>query len=137
VYLNVAKGYAEEVAGDLSDVEAARLVGKHRRTIQRWCLKGKLPGCYKAGRSWRIPPAALRTAGLGKALEPDSVAAELAAAEALVESLLAELSDAAQRKRPPLVARDWRSVAASARRLATASRRLHELAGAAHQRFGT
>jgi hypothetical protein len=87
--------------------------------------------------SWRIPPAALRRAGLGKALEPDSVAAELAAAEALVESLLAELSDAAQRKRPPLVARDWRSVAASARRLATASRRLHELAGAAHQRFGT
>jgi Helix-turn-helix domain len=48
----------------------ARLLRKDPRTMQRWCRQGKLPGAYKAGRSWRIPPAALREAKLAAALSP-------------------------------------------------------------------
>lgn len=59
------------MATDLTDGEAAGLLGKHPRTIQRWCQAGKLPGAYKAGRSWRIPRAALRQAKLGPALAED------------------------------------------------------------------
>jgi excisionase family DNA binding protein len=52
-------------AGDLSDLEVARALGKSVRTVQRWCESGKLPGAYKAGRSWRIPRASLPRAHSG------------------------------------------------------------------------
>jgi len=46
-------------AHDLTDREVARALRKSLRTVQRYCAKGALPGAYKAGRSWRIPRAAL------------------------------------------------------------------------------
>jgi hypothetical protein len=113
----------------------ARLVRKHVRTVQRWCMAGKLPGAYKAGRSWRIPPDALINVGLGSALEPDTPEAHLATAQAVVERLIAELDDSARRKQPPIVAREWHSIATSARRLRSASKRLAELAEYASRRF--
>lgn len=79
------------MATDLSDKEAAILVGKHPRTIQRWCAAGKLLGSYKAGRSWRIPREALFKAGLGGALAGDPAGAELDSAIALCEQLRREL----------------------------------------------
>jgi excisionase family DNA binding protein len=45
--------------GDLSDSEVAQALNKSVRTVQRWCLAGRLSGAYKAGRSWRIPWASL------------------------------------------------------------------------------
>jgi hypothetical protein len=102
---------------------------------QRWCTQGSLPGAYKAGRSWRIPADALVTAGLETSLETDELGAQLSAAQAPVEHLLAELGDAVQRKQRPVVEREWNHVAARATRLASASRKLAELAAEAHRRF--
>jgi hypothetical protein len=120
------------------DVEVARLVRKDVRTVQRWCVAGKLPGAYKAGRSWRIPTDALINAGLGGALQPDTLEAHLATAQAVVDQLIAELDESARRKQPPIVAREWDSIATSARKLGSASKRLAqlaELAEDARQRF--
>ncbi|MGH8574287.1 MAG: helix-turn-helix domain-containing protein [Gammaproteobacteria bacterium] len=49
---------------DMTDMEVAEALRKHRRTIQRWAQKGLLPGAYKAGRAWRIPRSALHRANL-------------------------------------------------------------------------
>ena len=46
----------------------------------------------------------------------------------MVDQLLAELDEAAHRKQPPLTAREWRSIATSARKLESVSRRLAERA---------
>src|SRR5688572_9196754 len=120
------------MGADLTDVEAARLVRKHPRTIQRWCTKGRLRGAYKAGRSWRIPADALVKAGLGAALEPDTLESKLAVAHAAVQELLAELDDAARQKQRPVVHREWDAVAARARTLASSSARLADVASGAH-----
>jgi hypothetical protein len=106
----------------------ARLVRKDVRTVQRWCVAGKLPRAYKAGRSWRVPTDALINAGLGSALEPDTLEAHLATAQAVIERLIAELDESARRRQPPIVARDWDDIATSARRLRSASQRLAQLA---------
>lgn len=29
------------------------------RTVHRWISAGQIPGAYRAGKRWRIPPAAL------------------------------------------------------------------------------
>ena len=109
------------------------MLGKHPRTIQRWCQEGKLPGCYKAGRSWRIPRGTLRQAGLGNALEPDKTAAKLKAAHALTESLRAEFEESRRRKQPSRIADDGHEIATQARRLEASAKRLAELAQAAHE----
>ncbi len=63
----------------------------HKRSIQRRCQAGKLPGAYKVGRSWRIPPSALRTAELDRAFRPDEVERELRAATLVCRTLAAEI----------------------------------------------
>lgn len=123
------------MAADLNDVDAARLVRKDVRTVQRWCMAGKLPGAYKSGRSWRIPTDALIKAGLGTALEPDRLEFKLTAAQAVVDQLRAELEDSARRNQPPIVKRDWDSVATSARKLGSTSKRLAERAAEAREHF--
>src|SRR5437868_2556501 len=85
-------GKLAAVAADLTDTEVAQRLGKHPRTIQRWCSAGRLPGAYKAGRSWRIPHAALRRAELGAALEQDDYRSELRAAVRACEEIRQELS---------------------------------------------
>ena len=123
------------MTADLNDVEVARLFRKDVRTVQRWCMAGKLPGAYKSGRSWRITTDALIRAGLGTALEPDRLESKLTAAQAVVDQLLSEIDDSARRKQPPIVEREWDSVARSARKLGSTSKRLAEGAAAVHERF--
>lgn len=43
----------------LTDAQVALILGKPKRTIQRWCQAGRLEGAWKAGRSWRIPEVAV------------------------------------------------------------------------------
>ena len=98
--------------GYLTDGEVARELRMHRRTIQRWCAQGKLRGATKAGRSWRIPPRALREVKLGDALEGDDAARVLRHAILVCEEFRMDL--AAERNRggmPPAAKRDWRPVA--------------------------
>lgn len=95
---------------DLTDTEVATRVGKHRRTIQRWCQEEKLPGAYKAGRSWRIPPASLRAAELAQAFRADEVERELRAATLVCRALADELEQGKLKRRAP-VERNWRRVA--------------------------
>lgn len=87
------------MARDLSDVEVARALRKHPRSIQRWCLAGKLPGAYKAGRSWRIPRSALRAARVDRALRSDGVERELRAAALACRQLRADLEGSEERRR--------------------------------------
>ncbi len=120
---------------DLSDVQVANALGKHKRTIQRWCASGKLLGAYKAGRSWRIPPSALREAGLSKALSRDGVEQELRAAARLCGQLRGELEAMKGQIRPALASRaqdpggrNWASTAMDLARLEKAVEGLADLA---------
>jgi excisionase family DNA binding protein len=110
------------IAGDLTDKEVAKLLRKHPRTVQRRCQAGKLPGAYKAGRSWRIPPRALRGAKLGEALIRDDVERELRAATLVCEQLRKEmealkLGSDRLHPDPPSDGRNWPLVARELERL--------------------
>ncbi len=98
------------MARDLSDREVARQLDKHPRTIQRWCNAGALPGARKLGRSWRIPPEAVRAAKVARANGGDSVERELRAAVVVCRQLRREI-EVAKDPRPESVARNWRRVA--------------------------
>jgi excisionase family DNA binding protein len=117
------------IAHDLTDIELARRLGKHPRTVQRWCKAGKLPGAYKAGRSWRIPRRSVREAGLGMALRDDDGERELRAATLVCRELSAELD--AMRGPPqatPPVPRNWRAIARRLEQLESALQGLPKLA---------
>lgn len=125
------------MATDLSDREAANLLGKHMRTVQRWCAAGKLPGSYKAGRTWRIPRRALQAAGLGQALAGDPVDAEVESAIALCDQIRAELVALKGQELPALGRRDpmarpagrnWAALARRLERLEDALKGLPDLA---------
>lgn len=104
-------GYAfPAVARDLTDREAARELGKHVRTVQRWCRAGDLPGARKVGRSWRIPAAAIRARRAAAAGGRDDVERELRAATLACQALRTELEQTKARGRPA-VGRNWRRVA--------------------------
>jgi excisionase family DNA binding protein len=101
------------VSGYLTDREVARLLRKHPRTIQRWCQSGKLR-CRKVGRSWRIPPRAVREAELDAELV-DGVERDLRAATLVCGDLRKEWIDlgverAATGRWPPST-RDWKRIA--------------------------
>jgi len=87
---------------DLSDREVARALGKHPRSIQRWCGAGRLPGAYKAGRSWRIPRSALRAAQVDRALGSGGIERELRAAAVACRELRSDLEGADERRRAAL-----------------------------------
>ncbi len=126
------------MAEDLTDLEAAHLVRKHPRTLQRWCQVGKLPGAYKAGRSWRIPRSALREAGLGldSAREEDYVR-QLRGARAVLEEIAAELDELRRVgfDREPRQRRDWRRTAQELTRLEQALEGLPGLAAKVPERL--
>lgn len=72
--------------------EAAQRCGVHPDTIRRLLRRGALAGAYRAtgaNGAWRIPPQALRTAGLepGELPEPDPVAATLRGVAAALVAL--------------------------------------------------
>jgi len=126
------------VSEHLTDLEAARLLRKHPRTIQRWCQAGKLPGAYKAGRSWRIPPPALRQAGLPSGRKPEEdYVLELRKATAVVGEIAAELEELRQLglDEEPRRRRDWRRVAQQLARLEQALEGLPELAAKVPERL--
>jgi hypothetical protein len=100
---------------DFADAELADAFGKHRRTIQRWCVAGKLPGAYKAGRSWRIPPGALKRAELPE-LGKSELERELKGTVLLCGALLQELEEIRRDQRAP-TARNWKKVALGLREL--------------------
>ncbi len=87
------------MARDLSDKEVARALRMHPRSIQRWCQAGKLPGAYKAGRSWRIPRSALRAARVDRAVRSDPIERELRAAAVACRQLRADLEGSDTRRR--------------------------------------
>ena len=91
---------------DLTDAEVARVLGKHPRTIQRWCNQQKLPGAYRSGRSWRIPRSALRAAQLARAFRASDGERELRAAMLRCHELQAEIEDI-KRSGPGAVRSDW------------------------------
>jgi excisionase family DNA binding protein len=93
---------------DLSDQEVARALGKHPRSIQRWCQAGRLPGAYKAGRSWRIPRSALRAARVDLALGSDGIERELRAAALACRELCSDLEGSDERRRA--VRAQWRRI---------------------------
>lgn len=115
------------MATDLNDREAARLLDKHPRTIQRWCERGKLPGAYKAGRSWRIPRRALQQAKLGPALADDDWIRELQLATATCKQIRAE-ADHIKRHRRASMTRDWPKLARELKQLALATDGLEDIA---------
>jgi excisionase family DNA binding protein len=125
------------VASDLTDVEVARLVGKHPRTIQRWCQDEKLPGAYKAGRSWRIPRRALRGAGLPGTADGEDYVRELSVATRVVEEIAAELRELRELGfwSEPRVRRDWSRTVQDLRRLEQALEGLSSLAGQVPERL--
>jgi excisionase family DNA binding protein len=98
------------MARDLTDVEVARELGMHRRSIQRRCQAGTLPGAYKAGRAWRIPRSALRAAELDRVFRSDEVERELHAATLVCRELAAELREGQTLLRAP-APRNWRRIA--------------------------
>ena len=97
------------MARDLTDVEVARVLRMHPRSIQRRCQAGRLPGAYKAGRSWRIPPAALRAAQLDRAFRPRKSERALRAATLRCRELKAEIEEA-RRWGVGAVRSDWRNL---------------------------
>lgn len=126
---------------DLTDVEAAQALGKHRRTLQRWCTAGKLPGAYKAGRSWRIPRRALREKGLGEALISDDLEREVRAATLLCEAVRLELEGLKGQVRPvfgapPVDGRNWPRIARELEGLEAGLSGLADLAGRVPRRAG-
>ncbi len=94
------------MARDLTDVEVARELGMHKRSIQRRCQAEKLPGAYKAGRSWRIPRSALRAAQLDRAFRPRQGERELNAATLRCRELRAEMEEV-RRSGAGAVQSDW------------------------------
>jgi excisionase family DNA binding protein len=119
------------VEADLTDAQVAELLGKHKRTIQRWCAADKLPGSYRAGRSWRIPRSALRDMKLSNALIHDDGQRELRAAVIVCEELRWEL-DSLRRRGPlppqPASKRNWPVLAREAEQLQRSLDGLPELA---------
>ena len=110
MYANVRERATLAVmARDLSDREVARELGKHPRTIQRWCLAGDLPGARKVGCRWRIPAADVRATRVGEDGGADDVERELRAARVVCEQLRQEMEVAIDRRAP--VERNWRSIA--------------------------
>jgi len=99
---------------ELRDYEAALMVDKHPRTIQRWCQAGKLPGAYKAGRSWRIPRSAL--GGLSVRREAEPLERYVNAATTACRVLDAELRSLEEEGRPPFP-RNWQRLAGALRAL--------------------
>ncbi len=106
---------------DLTDREAARRLGKHLRTIQRWCQTGVLPNAHKLGRSWRIPEADLWGAQVGQSA--DEAERALRAARLACEDLRAEV-EAARATRSAPAKRNWRRIAREVAALAAALRGL-------------
>ena len=98
--------YHRRMAADLTDYDVARELRKDPRTIQRWCKAGKLPGAYKAGRSWRIPQRTLRKAKLAGVLVADETERELISAAQACRELAEEL-DWIERRGRPRFPRDW------------------------------
>jgi excisionase family DNA binding protein len=98
------------VARDLTDREVARELGKHLRTIQRWSRAGVLPGARKVGRSWRIPPEAVRATKAAQVKGGDQVVRDLRAAAIVCGELKRELEIAKDPRSAP-VERNWRGVA--------------------------
>lgn len=110
---------------DLTDAEVALMLRKHLRTIQRWCASGRLPGAYKAGRSWRIPAVAVEEIA-GRKVE--RLRSGLETAADACERLRAEVNAAAHAYRSlgrvPR-ARDWRAVVADLERIEAALAGVH------------
>ena len=53
---------APGAVADLTLEDAADQVKRSISTVRGWCASGAIPGAYKLmGRSWMIPPAALRS----------------------------------------------------------------------------
>lgn len=128
------------VAFELTDYELARLVRKHPRTVQRWCVAGKLPGAYKAGRSWRIPRRALQVAKLDAAARGDDLQRELRSAILVCRQLRTELETLGKRRpgtRGPLPAavRNWRLIGLDLTTLESDLEGLSKLAFEAGRRF--
>ncbi len=101
---------------DLSDREVARALGKHPRSIQRWCQAGRLPGAYKAGRSWRIPRSALRAAKVDRAFRADAIEREIRAAALPCDELRSNLQGPDHRTRATVRAR-WSRISPELQRL--------------------
>lgn len=59
VELVVGERAAELPSGDLTSGEAARLLRCSRQQVSKMALSGKLPGAYRLGTEWRIPPRAI------------------------------------------------------------------------------
>ena len=95
----------------------------HPRSIQRRCKAGRLPGAYKAGRSWRIPRSALRAAELDRAFSPDELERELRAATLACRTLAAEIEEGKRRRRAPVEC-NWTLVARELEQLREALDRL-------------
>ncbi|MDQ4072451.1 MAG: helix-turn-helix domain-containing protein, partial [Actinomycetota bacterium] len=98
-------------------------LGLHKRSIQRRCKASKLPGAYQVGRSWRIPPSALRAAELDRAFGRDDVERELRAATLVCRTLAAEIEEGKLPRRAP-VASNWLRIARELERLHEALERL-------------
>lgn len=63
---SVASSWQTKTIGDHSNAEmpltVAEVAASQRvtiRTVRRWIHAGQIPGTYRAGKQWRIPPAAL------------------------------------------------------------------------------
>ena len=59
---NVAKGLIEfaDNKGFITTKEYASKYNLHPRTVQIWCLEGRIEGAFKFGNSWAIPDEAPR-----------------------------------------------------------------------------
>lgn len=146
MYLNVRTGpYSPRLVEDdlLTDAEAAAELRKHPRTIRRWCQAGRLPGAFKAGRSWRIPRSALpaprladlaQTLGSSQLHDRQTISA-LATTAAGITRLTAEL----ERWEPSKDPRERDRLAymlVTARRLKASAGELEAAVTSAARRFG-
>jgi excisionase family DNA binding protein len=122
------------MSADLRDFELALMLGKHPRTIQRWCAAGKLPGAYKAGRSWRIPRSALTEAGLPQKFAAESIERHLKAATDACKALTEELQEL-EREGRLTFPRDWNALAQDLRALQESVEGLPERASKVPKRF--
>jgi excisionase family DNA binding protein len=98
------------MAAEFTDKEVASALRVDPRTIQRWCKAGKLPGAYKAGRSWRIPQKTLRQLQLADVPSSDETERELIAAGLACRELEDEL-DRIESRANTRLPRDWTRLA--------------------------